>query len=439
MKRLNLLFAALVCACFCSAAKAQIIYTPVNPYQSNDITMLNLAMDNTRAVAARNAMMSAALAANGARSNQQIWIEKTTALGTAKIKAGKASVRFVSTAAATAKTAGDLNWNGNLTDNKPAQIEYIQKSVKDFKTRMITSGFVADDWADAYVFALALSHEAFYDEKMDSAELQQKRKAFRQEKLSSAFFQGVPETEKQFIFEKNVVMAMQAINSREKFRTAKAIAEKNEAEKEAIEFGAILLNVKPDGSERGERIIKAGKAAPTFERIEQSLLAEQYATADYKFMEKDAAYFAGLLQKFDREVERRGGATNDAAVANAVAIAVNYYILSDGQTRLNDQQYKWALTEMQKDIASNVSYQNSTNKQKQEYYEYLGIKAMMTLDKFGSDTEFLKNIGSPILQDSYKSSFVTAWGRARTNLQDLFQPRNFNEYELTETGFVKKQ
>ena len=182
--------------------------------------------------------------AGAGKTRGMIALEKMERAGAARIKAGKATLTFAPNVAATRAVAKSMTWNdeGDPKD-LTGQIQFIQRHVKDFNTLAVQNGYQANNFADGYAFAYALSYAAYYDKDMDKAKVEELRNERRTALLKTASFQGDSDLGRQYIYEQNVVMAMQAVEKRAKYRRAKSETERQKYEAEAKDFANYLLEV----------------------------------------------------------------------------------------------------------------------------------------------------------------------------------------------------
>ena len=195
-----------------------------------------------------NGMIDSARFGSGSRSavnNAAIAeVQRRAKIGKAIINAGKATTRFNPSLAGTKMTAQNLKFDATEPQDLAGQIRLVQNYVKRFNELMTKNGLTPNDFSDGYALSYALSYIAYYDEPMNPKDAEQMRQNNRQGLLKSAFFQGSPAWDLQTVYETNALMAMQAIDYREKARSAKNRSESSLAEGKAKEFANYKLKLK---------------------------------------------------------------------------------------------------------------------------------------------------------------------------------------------------
>lgn len=360
--------------------------------------------------------------------------------GAVKIKAGKASTRFVPSASAYEYSARILKWNQNETQDINARASFLQTQVKKFEDRMLKAGgYTINDNVEATNFAYQLSFEAYYDKKLAGQELKQSqltRQKDRQMLLNHSLYQGSDNLDKQHMYIHDAIIGLQAIEWRERARQTISLDEKQWASEKAKLYANYKLKLNENTNSNLINILSTTtvsntpfvKASVTFERNRNVLLSQNKIVVNHPFAE--IGEWKNLMREFDAEVERRGGAINDAAWSNAVAFAYAYEIYTDGQVKLSDTQLKWIVDEMTKDMLSSQEYQSLSNDEKQKYYEMIALEIMYLYKAYNYGIN--KGFGQ------YYSK-ANAIRDAKAQLINIFTPRNFDEYILTPTGFIKKQ
>lgn len=167
----------------------------------------------------------------------------------------------------------------------------------------------------------------------------------------------------------------------------------------------------------GVKHIDDDSQTTAFSRSAEVTTAPEYA---YKYKVSES-FVANQLKRFDQEAIKRGGKTNDVAWVNAVSFALLYEVYTNGQTKLNQQQFDWVLKEMEDNILSDLRFQASSNERKQRYYEQIAIESIMILN------QYQKEGVSPTINAAVKEKLI-----------NIFAPRKFDEYVLTTTGFGKR-
>lgn len=164
--------------------------------------------------------------------------------GKAKINSGKATTVIVPSTAGTRAIVKKLQFDPDEPQTEAGQITYVKNQVSRFNARMKDNSFTPYDFAQGYGLAVALSHEAYYDKKLDNARLQKVIETVRREWLSNVNVQGAPDWENQTFYDLNAIMAIQAIEWREKARSAQSAQERRTAEVKAKEYAGFMLQVK---------------------------------------------------------------------------------------------------------------------------------------------------------------------------------------------------
>lgn len=234
MKQIKL-FCTLFVFCLGASATA---YSQLN-HSTIDMSEMMRNTQNNIINGARNRIL-AGNSGGGAGAAARAATERREKAGAAKIKAGKATTRFVSTIAGTQALAKDMTWD----EEQPtldSQVRHIQKNVKMFEALMTKNGFTPGDYADGYAFAYALSYAAYNDRDMDKQELERLRREKREALLAAAFFQGVEDIGKQYQYELSANMAMQAAEHRIKARRAKSGTERQISDAKAKENANYML------------------------------------------------------------------------------------------------------------------------------------------------------------------------------------------------------
>lgn len=334
------------------------------------------------------------------------------------IKAGKAKTGFVSSVTNTQALVKTFKWDATEPQDVPGQVKWMQDKISRFETMMKQMAYQPKDFGDAYALAFALSYEAYYNEKLGTSFLEQLRKDYKKELLSSTIFQATSDKEKQDTYEANIAMAVQAMDARNRWRAATDGSAKAVAEEEAKKYSAHMLQPK-SLYHKGVHAIQGGKASTSFSRGNGIAYASYY-TKEYNTTE---AHLQELLKEFDAEVKKRGGQTNDAAWANAVAFAYAYEVYTEGKVKLNDKQLLWVLKEMQKDVLNMPSYQGQTDEEKSAYYQSVALKSILLYDQYRGKLTATK--------EQIKKG-------AEERVSEIFAPRNLSEYELTPNGFKPK-
>ncbi len=172
--------------------------------------------------------------------NRQREIER---LGTAKIKAGKASTRFVPSPAGTQAAVKNLNFNPQLNEPQDlqGQVRYVQNYVKRFNALMVKNGFVPNDQADFDALVYMLIYEAKFDQEADPQRVKAIQDDSRQVTLNSASNQGLADVVKQSNYETYATVALQAYDYRIKARNSNNSVERHNSEDKAVRFANDIL------------------------------------------------------------------------------------------------------------------------------------------------------------------------------------------------------
>ncbi len=167
----------------------------------------------------------------------------------------------------------------------------------------------------------------------------------------------------------------------------------------------------PEPETKPSKARSSTNATTTFTRVPQVLAIEG------KNPSATTAQIENYLRIFDEAVKMYNGQNNDAAVANAIEFVVLYRIYYG--VKLTQRQYQWLVREFVEDLKKDSSFQNLDNKDRQIYYEKIGVTTMRIFDLSRTDQNRSKE-------------------EALRGLKDTFQPRNLDNYSLTADGFVKK-
>lgn len=201
---------------------------------------------------------------------------------------------------------------------------------------------------------------------------------------------------------------------------------------------------------KGEEKIKAGTAKTTFNRKQENLYVKSLLL-DGKINNEQATKYKVYMQDFDRLIKKLNGPNNDHAFAQALLFSIYYTVYNDGK-QLNAKQFEWVVNEFFKDLITDINMQASSDEKLQLLFEKLVIECMELSDKYAvakyqtqKTTEKLKDKNQDPLAlmgeimtnrgyDDQKNLKQTAY----LKIKEYFQPRNYDDYVLTNDGFVKK-
>jgi hypothetical protein len=379
--------------------------------------------------------------------NQMMMDNLKTKYGKERMANGRASTVFTPTVKDSfiEKSAQNIE---NLQDRQKFTAANRQL-LETFQTAITQNRLTQNDLADGRALAFVIAYQILNDEFPGKQRLEWMRRNIRQTLLADVRFQGSLDDEKQQEYEQlgiRAILASYASNSSKRTnlssneraqaeQTAKSIAENIVTQVFGKSAGAVEMTAEGFGN-KAERLVTQGKGLTTFRRSPQ--LMTQTNSTD------EAALDQNLIGKFDREVKARGGQMNDLAIANAVAFDLAYQIVNE-KANLNAAQFKWLADEMVKDItngAQAVAFQSLTDGQKQANYEDLAIKSMTLVNERIRLDNILKNKSGDALSNLSKAYEVKVPSQnLRSNAQKLmvyiFNPRNLDDYELTENGFRK--
>lgn len=193
---------------------------------------------NMRQVIVNSAMANKA---NGGASETA----KTVANGEKRIKAGKASLTFISTQAGLERfTKIGVQFDPNEPQTLPEQIIYIKNYVKRFNEMLSTAGGKINDCGDGFALAYAISYMAYYGKSLDKAEIKTFRQKYIEENMKSGYFQGLSDEDRQWFYSSWALMSLQALDERGKAERATSSRERSEAEEKAKHYAESVLGSK---------------------------------------------------------------------------------------------------------------------------------------------------------------------------------------------------
>lgn len=163
--------------------------------------------------------------------------------GAQRIKAGKASLEFTPTYAGTVALVKDMDFYPESPQDVPGQVKMIQAYVGQFNQLMTKAGYKVNNVTDGLIFSYALAYVVYYGEKPDAVTLNQWRQSWSEESLRDAHFQSLPDSIKQYRYEDRAFMAMQAVEEKIKFKTAKTKQEKELLNERAMAHAKYILDL----------------------------------------------------------------------------------------------------------------------------------------------------------------------------------------------------
>ena len=361
-----------------------------------------------------------------------------SSLGKKRIKSGTASTR-VTPAPQFSLVAGKR------------KAEY-GAALREFHSKLKESSLVPYDLADGSALAFIMNFEVLSGgAKPTATHLKNLQKDFRTRFLNDALLQGVPEEQRQKTYE---ALAIHSVLVQKRWR--KATAEQEEGVVEAAKVHArslisTLWNGPADKivmtatgfADRGEKTIKDGRAKTSFKRIRSEANVEAFAN---NILQRSPRYsdpesYRKLLDRFDREVEKRNCKTNDLADCNTVAFALLYGAYYPG-TVLNQRQFAWVQNEMRKDISGMAKLQSANGSVWQAEYEMLALRAMTRLDEIENVNAALKGGFSgdyaKVEENNMKNIRKTVRSQIISLIKEIFAPRNLDDYELGADGFQRR-
>jgi hypothetical protein len=214
--------------CLCFSTKAQ-----MQPGMIDMTSSINTSIDNY------NNMEALRRYRNG--SSGSSIVREREAIGQKRIKAGKATMSFTPTQAGLQRYVKDLKFDANEPQTLPEQLSFINDYVKRFNTLLTKAGYKVNDSADAYAFGYVIAYEAYYDKKPNASDVQKLRQSYRQKSMNEAYFQGMPDADKQYNYTHWANMSLQAIDWRERSRQAKTYQERRQADERAKHYAKYIV------------------------------------------------------------------------------------------------------------------------------------------------------------------------------------------------------
>jgi len=448
--------AALVVAALSAAPGTRAQYT--NPYTGRTFnnpmsSYADTVLQNMQAQAYLSQMAFSQLA-----FNQMMLDETRRRIGKQRIASGKASTRFTSSA----KGAVAALAPGDATPEQRARAAAARRACLDeFHAALRRFGLVPHDVADGRALAFVMAYTAYRGQDPGAARLKALRAQYRKALLGDPRYQGTVDEERQQQYERIAIPAVVGLYARQAARSGdgerRAVLVQT-AERMGEQVLKSLWGKPVEGLElaaggfgdRGARIAGAGAGRTTFRRDRQNSTvaahAVRFGSSDLGWNEE---YYADLLRRFDAAVQALGLKTNDVADANAAAAAVAYRVYTGGKTRLNPAQVAWLRREMRKDVLGSPDYQRLSDAKYQEIYETIGLRAMhiaAQYDRVAAQREAnsrrsedaLENVLRATQNESNARLMESSRQSALALLEEIFSPRRFDDYVLTESGFRKK-
>ncbi|MBC7795737.1 MAG: hypothetical protein H7Z37_02565 [Pyrinomonadaceae bacterium] len=380
--------------------------------------------------------------------------------GEEKIKAGKATTRIT------------LSPDGSYIEKWAAKAQTPQEQqetraigklcLQTFNDILKAKGLTAYDVTDAQALGFVMSYLVYNGKDPGDARLKKLRQSLRQKFLKDAESQGTPEYEKQQDYENLVIRTMLGVRAYEISKRQNVTAsERQSATRMAREYAGGVLKQFWSGSsvdsielvetgngfgDKGASLAASGQGTTSFRRVEQSSWAESnaicYEANGVTRISGDKSCFYEMRKRFDAETARLGGANNDVAYANAVAFKIVYPIYFNG-VELNAKQFDWVLKEMRKDLSSSSTFQNQSDGERQNNYDYLAYSSVRIVDDYQrakNSSSSSKNRGGltgKMQGDFAVQSMESARNAAYLKLQSIFQPRELEDYQLRPDGFTK--
>ena len=217
--------------CSTLSAKAQL-----QPSMIDMTPSINATINNSINSARTRILMN-----RSANSRESTAVSQRKAIGAARIRAGKASLVFKPTEAGTLLYIKGLTFLPEGPQTLPEQVATVNNYVKRFNVLMTKAGYQLYNTADSLALSSALAHEAYYDKKPSSSQVEEIRQNYRQQCLSQAYCQGAPESEMQWYYMQYAFMSLQAIDQRIKARSAQKKSEQMQADERAKEYAKVLL------------------------------------------------------------------------------------------------------------------------------------------------------------------------------------------------------
>lgn len=359
-------------------------------------------------------------------------IDAAEALGAAKIKNGKATNRF------------SWVYGTNISGQQKKQAEIIKELI-------VQNGLDANNYADVkaffavtfYLVAIQSSNESKTEKKAEAKRL---ATGF----LQNAYIQGMNDVQKT----NNILYDIDLLGK---------ISAAGPATEAAKKIAAAALTARgyasPVELQAGDNGLTSKKAAganalqnakTTFSRLPDNLFVAELSAGN-KITTQQAALYKRYMNQFDALVKKIGGPDNDHAFGQALMFAIYYTVYKDGE-RLIPKQTDAVVKLFYTDLISDAGFQKNTDKQLQVFYERLAIECMAVFEMYAKAQDerrsFETKMNNPALDPAEKlslSSTTKVYDQvnkvkelAYARLKEFFMPRNFDEYQLTGEGFIKK-
>lgn len=397
-----------------------------------------------------NSQMQQQLLMNQIMMNQLI----TEEIGKRQIRAGKATTRFAPTPQNS--LAEKFAANAQTPTEKQQAKEIVTLALQAFNDSLKAKRLSPYDTADGNALAFVLCYIASKDEDPGDARLIKLRDFFRNESLKSPYQQGTSDADKQAAYEKRAFRTMLAVKAYQIAKKPDASAKDKQTQlqnarsnaesvlKELWKGNVAGIELSETGigfGDKGERVVKAGGGSTIFKRSETSVWAEKNA---YCYVNNqrtaDINCFYDRRKRFDQAIQALGGTNNDLAYAQAVAFRFAYEVYTQ-DTKLNDNQFRWILAEVQKDVRESSQFQSMTDEEKQAWYDYYVFTSLKIYELYEQAIKASKNVD--IYENNGEKYLAGGWFRdsqsdAKNLVIEIFAPRKLDDYELRETGFVKK-
>lgn len=183
---------------------------------------MNATMTNSINTARTRAM-------SGSGSGSSAAADRQRAIGSEKIRTGKANVRFTPTAAGTQEFVKSITWSADSSPTIAGRVEYINELTGKFNKIIVENKLTVNDAVDGMMLAYAIAATVEQGKRPSPQFLNQKRQKYRNYLLNSPYYQGSSEKVRQIYYENFAMCTMQLLKHTEKFNTAKTAKEKSDA------------------------------------------------------------------------------------------------------------------------------------------------------------------------------------------------------------------
>lgn len=358
-------------------------------------------------------------------------IDAAVMLGKSRIAEGKASNFF--------------QWKQNGTFN-----QYEINQAEQIKTAIAKNGLRANHYADVKAFVIISLYLTAKGISEDNLALKKaEAKKIDIEYLKNEYIQGMNDEQRT----ENIMSDFHTLEKINKLGKNSAEA-KNIADDALQGKGykkATQLTITANGLEDiGKVAIENKQAKTTFTRSNHNLFIDKIkesGKATNKNIEKSTYY----LQSFDALIQKLNGPNNDHVFAQSIIFGIYYVIYTEGKP-LTPTQQESVFKLFYNDLINDATFQASTDKELQLFYEANAIECMAISDLYANalqqKIEFEKNMNDPKIDPNEKyalsagtkvyDNLNSAKYQAHELLKKYFQPRNFDDYILSDKGFVKK-